>query len=488
MRNPLILIRQCFPQIRSPKDLTSVYPIAGPLPRTGNRMWWARLAGLSSALMCVALTVSCVSASRRDGAVDYNHMPGYNYDEAKIPPYTMLDPLQMADGAPVTTSQQWWSQRRPEIVSLFERNIYGRVPEAAENTGTRVVVVEPPTEALGGAARREQVDLIFRSTASADSSTRRLRVLLYVPARATGPVPVVFGLNGGGNQSVVDDPGIRPTEVWTTDGHAQVVGEPASATRGSESSRWQVSTVLSRGYGLATAYYQDVEVDAPSQRAKGVRPLFDSGQTRAAADSWGALAVWAWAYRQAVAYLRTNPAVDPTRVAVTGHSRRGKAADWAAATDSGIAALLSTESGKGGQSIQRRELGETVKHLEDAFGYWFCPAFAQWVGHDQQIPADGNLLLSLMAPRPVYVASAQDDHWADPKGEFLSARSAATVYTLLGAHALSPDNVMPPVDTPVGLDGSVAYHMRAGKHDVTAFDWDHYLDFLDARWGRPPAR
>jgi hypothetical protein len=422
-------------------------------------------------------------------------MPGYNYDEAKIPPYTMLDPLRMADGTPVTTPQQWWSRRRPEIVSLFEHQIYGRAPAAAENPETRIVVVEPPTVALDGSARREQVDLVFRSAASADRSTRRLRVLLYVPSWAAGPVPVVFGLNGGGNQSVIDDPGIqptdlgiRPTEVWTTDGHPQVAGEPPSSTPGWQSSQWQVNAVLSRGYGLATAYYQDVEADAPMHRPKGVRPLFDSGETIGAADSWGALAVWAWAYRQAVAYLRTNKAVDPAHVAVTGHSRRGKAAAWAAAIDPDIAALLSTESGKGGQSIQRRELGETVKHLEDVFGYWFCPGHAQWIGHDQHIPADGNLLLSLMAPRPLYVASAQDDHWADPTGEFLSARSAATAYTLLGIHALSPDVVMPPVDAPIGLDGSVAYHMRAGKHDVTAFDWVHYLDFLDGRWGRPPLR
>jgi hypothetical protein len=458
-------------------------------------MRWARLAGLSSALMCVAFTVSCASGPRADTRVDYNHMPGYNYDEAKIPPYTMLDPLRMTDGTPVTTPEQWWSRRRPEIVSLFEHDIYGRVPKAAQNPGTRTVVVEPPTVALGESARREQVDLVFRSADPADRSTRRLRVLLYVPAQAAGPVPVVFGLNFGGNQSVIDDPGIRatdlgirPTEVLTTAGQAHVVGGPASATPGSQSSRWQVNRVLSRGYGLATAYYQDVEVDAPMQRQKGVRPLFDSGEAIDAADSWGALAAWAWAYRQAVGYLRTDPAVDAAHVAVTGHSRLGKAAAWAAATDPDIAALLSNDSGKGGQSIQRRELGETVKHLEDVFGYWFCPGYAQWAGHDQQIPADGNLLLSLMAPRPVYAASAQDDHWADPKGEFLSARSAATVYTLLGIHALSPDVVRPPVDAPIGLDGSVAYHMRAGKHDVTAFDWDHYLDFLDGRWGRPPLR
>ncbi|WP_157172412.1 glucuronyl esterase domain-containing protein [Nocardia pneumoniae] len=443
--------------------------------------------------LCVVLCVgvaACASAEPGPKTVDYNNMPGYNYDEAKIPPYELLDPQRMADGKPVTTQQQWWTQRRPEIVKLFEDNIYGRTPAAADQAPVRVESVEGRAPALDGLAYREQVDLIFGPTPKPGSHTAwRMRVLLYLPARATGPVPVIFGLNGGGNQSVVDDPGIKPTDVWVSeDEQAPHPETPGADTRGSQSTQWQVKTVLSRGYGLATAYYQDLEPDAKDQRVNSVRALFEKPGTSPAPNEWGAVAAWAWGYRKAVAYLRSNPAVDAAHVAVTGHSRLGKAADWAAATTPEIGALLSTESGKGGQSIQRRELGETVEHLAEKFPHWMCPAYATWIDRDQQIPADGNLLLSLVAPRPLYTASANDDRWADPKGEFLSLRSAATTYTLLGTSALPSDTPMPPVDQPIGTDTNTAYHIRSGKHDVTAYDWQRYLDFLDTRWGAPAHR
>ncbi|MBO0881656.1 MAG: hypothetical protein J2P17_15200 [Mycobacterium sp.] len=444
------------------------------------------------AAVCCSAAPDRAAASRAfaGAGIDYNNLPGYNYDEAKVPPYSMLDPLRMADGTPVTTLEQWWDLRRPQIVTLFQDNIFGRIPATAEHANIRFEPVEQSTPALDGLASRKQVDLIFGPTPAPGAHTAwRLRVLLYVPAGAHGPVPVIFGLNFKGNQSVVDDPGIRPTDVWTfSDGKAPVHASPAADAWGSHSSRWQVKKVLSRGYALATAYYQDLEPDTNEQRINSVRALFDSPGIAPPVNTWGALAVWAWGYQQAVAYLRTDPAIDAKHIAVTGHSRLGKAADWAAATDPQIAALLSTESGKGGQSLQRRGLGETVEHLDEAFPHWFAPAYGRWIGHDQDIPADGNLLVALMAPRPAYVASAHDDRWADPKGEFLSARSASVVYTLLGTKALTPDTVMPPVDQPIGLDGDVAYHVRSGVHEVTAFDWARYLDFLDGRWGVPARR
>ncbi len=216
-----------------------------------------------------------------------------------------------------------------------------------------------------------------------------------------------------------------------------------------------------------------------------VRQLFRPANQPERPNEWGAIGAWAWGLSRALDYLQLDPLVDAHRVAVTGHSRLGKAADWAAAQDVRFAAVLSTESGHGGQSIQRRALGETVAHLAHSFPYWFAPAYQQWVGRDAEIPADGNLLLSLVAPRLLYVASAEGDEWSDPKGEFLSALSASRVYRLLDQPALAPDTPMPAVDQPVGLNTDVAYHDRTGKHDVTAFDWEHYLDFLDIHWGKP---
>jgi hypothetical protein len=413
------------------------------------------------------------------------HIPGYNYDEAKVPAYTMLDPLRMEDGAAVTTAKAWWDERRPQILRLFEENIYGKTPSNAQ-VPLRAHVVEEDDHALGGTAIREQIDLYF-TVAGSDGA--KMRLLVYLPVHARRRVPVILGLNFDGNQAVMDDAGIEPSLVWVKSketGRIERVAADA-ATRGSRVQQWQVQKILARGYGVATAYYGDLEPDFKGMSLDSVRALFGDVEAPAG-DSWGAIGAWAWGLSRAVDYLETDRRVDGKRIAVTGHSRLGKAADWAAAQDVRIAALLSTESGKGGQSIQRRGLGESVYHLEHSFPYWFCPNYARWVGKDQAIPADGNLLLSLIAPRPLYVASAEGDEWSDPKGEFLSAVSASRVYALLRVRGL-PSDTMPAVDAPLDEAGyQVAYHVRSGKHDVTAFDWDQYLNFLDLHFGRQVKR
>ena len=424
---------------------------------------------------------SCVAVLLLVGCVRLfgQHIAGYNYDEDKIPPYTMLDPLKLNDGVAVTTKAMWTSQRRPQIITLFEQDVFGRTPANAK-VPLRATVVEQDRQALGGKAIRKQIDLSFTA---AGPIGPHMRVLLYLPAKAGRRVPVIVGLNFGGNQTVLDDPSIQPTPVWTKPkGATALLHElPANSTRGTQVQEWQVEKVVAAGYGLATIYYGDLEPDFKGASQFSIRQLFLApGQTTYAPDDWGAIGAWAWGLSRAVDYLVTDPDVDAKHIAVTGHSRLAKVADWAAAQDLRIAAVLSTESGKGGQSLSRRELGETIEHLEHNFPYWFCANYAQWAGHDQQIPADGNLLLSLIAPRPLYVASAVGDEWSDPRGEFLSAVSASRVYKLLGASGLTDTN-MPAVDQPVHA-GAVAYHVRAGKHDVTAFDWDQYLSFLNAVW------
>jgi dienelactone hydrolase len=432
------------------------------------------------------MTVGCLVLCGRVLAQD---IAGYNYDEGKIAPYTMLDPLRGEPGEVITTEAQW-PARRMQILSLFEENIFGRTPDVARHAPLHAKVIERDDHALGGLAIREQVDLRFDPAAGVEVSPkveRVMRLLVYLPAIAVQEhrrSPMVVGLNFAGNQTVVMDAGILPTEVWSKSKGATdaIHAMPDESTRGLGTAQWQVKMLLQRGYGLATAYYGDLEPDAKGAAEYSMRQLFGVSN---APDSWGAIGVWAWGLSRAFDYLASDPLVDPRHIAVTGHSRLGKVADWAAAQDTRFAAVLSTESGHGGQSIQRRALGETVAHLEHSFPYWFCPKYAKWVGHDGEIPADGNLLLSLIAPRPLYVASAVEDQWSDPHGEFLAAVSASRVYTLLGQAGLSPSTPMPAVDQAIGLNGNVAYHERAGKHDVTAFDWSHYLDFLDARWGVP---
>jgi hypothetical protein len=407
---------------------------------------------------------------------------GYNYDEAKVPPYVLLNPLQTLAGHMITTPAEW-PARRAELLHMFEENVYGRTPAAALHLPLKFKVVERDASALNGLAVRRQVVVFLSSKGAAGPA---MHLLLYLPAHRKAPSPVILGLNFQGNPAIANDPGILLTPVWQSG--ATKSAPPVSVTfpsgrRGARAAEWQAEMVLQRGYGLATVYYGDIDPDYKGAIDLGIRPyFFRAGQHAPENDDWGSLAAWAWGLSRAMDYLRTDPAIDKGEIAVTGHSRLGKAADWAAAQDQRFAALLSTESGKGGQSLYHREFGETIAHLDRSFPYWFCANFDQWVDRDREIPVDGNLLLALIAPRPLYVASAAQDLFSDPMGEFLSAVDAGHVYAMLGKQGLDITQ-MPRVNHPVMHD--VAYHIRSGVHDVTAYDWEQYLTFLDLRFGSP---
>ncbi len=359
-------------------------------------------------------------------------------------------------------------RRRPEIIELFEANVYGRSPKPPKRIDFDVFDVDQ--KALGGKAVRKQVSIYF----SPKKDGPREDVLMYLPSSARKPVPLILMLNFPGNQSVVNDPGVKLATVWDRRTHVR--------QQATEQSRWldkelDIEKILARGYGFATVCYQDIEPDFKGGVAYGIRPLFfKPGETEPAPDDWGAIGAWAYGLSRAMDYLERDKDVDRKRVAIMGHSRLGKTVLWAGALDMRFAMVLSSCSGEGGASLARRNYGETIANLVDSFPFWFCDNFKKYANHADQLPVDTHELIALIAPRPVYVTGAEEDRWADPKGEFLACVAAGPVYRLLGAQDLGTDQ-MPPLNQPILH--TLAFHIRTGKHAVTAFDWDQFLAFAD---------
>lgn len=392
-----------------------------------------------------------------------------NYLEENVPPYELPALFETEDGKVVETAEQW-AERREELLALFEQHVYGVAPAAP--SGVRFSVCDEDSAALGGLGHRKQVRVDFTAADSGPS----MEILLYTPAGASGAVPLFLGLNFGGNQTVHAEPAIRLTTSWTRNrGEGLADHRATEASRGGSAGRWQLERVLGRGYGLATVHYGDIDPDFNDGFQNGVHPLAPPGSP----TDWGSIAAWAWGLSRALDYLETDTQVDPARVAVIGHSRLGKTALWAGARDPRFAMVISNNSGCGGAALSRRRFGETVELINTRFPHWFCGRFKTYNGNEDALPVDQHMLLALIAPRPLYVASAQEDAWADPNGEFLAAKHAGAVYGLLGEQGLGVDE-QPPVHAPILH--TVGYHIRSGEHDVTAYDWDRFLDFADRHW------
>ena len=371
-----------------------------------------------------------------------------NYDEAKVPPYTLPDPLVLANGQPVRNAAAWERQRRPEIMRLYETEIFGRVPASAPKVTWRAG--ETDAAARGGTVAIRKVTGLIGDGADAP----KIPLTLYTPPAAKGRVPIILLVNFGGGPPPAAGP-------------APSTGEPPVAAE-----------ILARGWGYATIFYQDIQPDRRTSLDEGVIALTRKAGQPAAPDDWGAIGAWAWGVSRAIDYLVTDPSVDPKHIAVFGHSRIGKTALWASANDPRIAAVFSSCAGEMGSALSRRDWGETVDDMAQNFPWWFSASFQKWPGRWNEMPVDAHLLIALSAPRPVFVTGGTADQWADPVGIYLAAVAAGPVYRLLGARDLGIADPRPPLDTPI-TKGDIGWHYHTGPHAATPADWSAFLTFLD---------
>ncbi|AMY08143.1 hypothetical protein LuPra_01331 [Luteitalea pratensis] len=387
-----------------------------------------------------------------------------NYDEALTGTYTLPDLFVLADGTAVRDATTWTTSRRPEIVRLLEHQQFGRSP--GRPADLRFEIFDKGTPALNGIALRRQVTIVFSSAPGAPTAD----LLIYLPANARGPVPLLLNISFSANSAVVDDPGIRPGTVWDREKNVRVPATPRPQ------GRLDIAPFLAQGIGVATMYYGDIEPDFAAGLPLGIRKHFlKPGQTQPAADEWGTIAAWAWGLSRAMDYLETDTAVDAHRVAIVGVSRLGKTVLWAGARDTRFAMVIASCSGESGAALSRRTYGETVKHMTARYGYQFAANYAHYGDRIDTLPVDAHMLVASIAPRPLLLQTGDKDFWSDPRGEFLAAVAAGPVYTLLGKGALGT-NEMPAAGIPIFQ--TIGYVMHEGGHGTIASDWPLFLQFM----------
>ena len=397
---------------------------------------------------------------------------GVNYDESKVPDFVLPDPLICIDGKKVTSVKQWENERRPEILEFFASQVYGRTPK--DKIKVTYETLSENTSFMNGKATSKQVKFTFSNGLKKVEAL----LLLVLPNWPKEKIPVFVSYNYKGNHSTCFDQTIEYSSSFS------LLTKPDHPDweRGCQANRWYYDKIIERGYGVATMFYQDIYPDTPGMEEYSVVSLFPGYHPGAKApDQWQALGAWAWGSSRIADYLKTQKQVDMDKIIIMGHSRHGKAALWAGAQDKRFRMVISNESGCGGAALSKRVFGEHIARITSGFPHWFCPAFNQYANNEANLPFDQHELVALTAPRPVYIASAVEDTWADPKGEFLSGYYAGPVYELYRLKGLGT-KMHPPLHQPIMSD--VGYHIREGIHDVTNYDWVCFMDFADKHFGK----
>ena len=394
-----------------------------------------------------------------------------NYDETMVPPFQLPDPLVSVSGSPIRTTAQW-EENRPALLETFRRFMYGRRLPRPDKV--KYTLLHEKKDALDGLALMQQIEMEF---SMADGRSHKAVMLLFIPAGASGPVPVFTGLTFHGNHVVCDDPEILITGC-AIEGSGQL-----ERTRGFQSRRFPLKELMAKNFALAVASYHDFFPDSFYAWHKSVLPLFLSEEELKhlpRPENVSATGVWAWGISRMLDCLETLPGIDSSKAAVFGHYRLGKTALWAGAEDTRFKLVCVNDSGCGGAAPSRRLYGETLFAMcrtPAGFGnYWFSQKVKELCLTPELLPVDQHQLIALIAPRCVAVHSATEDQWADPRGEYMSLYKASPVFKLYGKKTLI-SATPPKPDTPVGSD--MSYFLRTGKHDILAADWQCYMEVFN---------
>jgi pimeloyl-ACP methyl ester carboxylesterase len=409
-----------------------------------------RFTAFASAILAIVLSTDVYAqapwSARPEVVTKFESRRGpFNYDEQKVPVYTLPDPLVASDGSKIATADDWNQTRRGELMELFRSHVYGRRPDV------EYAVQFKQTEVLEGVFDGAATGRSMTATIAVAERSFSFPFVVFVPNKRKQPVPAIVHIN---NRYFI----------------------PLKKAASEHDPFWPARTIIERGYATASFHTSHVDPDRKDGYADGVRSFFAGGQAPAD-EAWRSLSAWGWAASRILDYLDSLEAIDGTRVAVVGHSRGGKTSLWAACEDTRFAIAYSNNSGCGGAALSRRAYGETVGRITTSFPHWFCRPFSKYADRESELPVDQHEVMALIAPRGVYVASADEDLWADPRGEYASLVAAAPVFRLFNKRSIS-NATMPALNQP-RVSGQTGYHIRTGGHGLGDKDWKWFLDFAD---------
>ena len=368
-----------------------------------------------------------------------------NYDESKIVPYTLPFILKTENGQKVTTTSQWEQMRRGEILRLFEDHVYGQVPKDFDAIDFQIK--NKDKKAMDGTATLKEVLI----TVTRNGKKATINLLLFTPNKVKKNAPVFL---------VINHRGIKTMDI----------------TRQNKDGFWPAEQVIEAGYAIAGFDVLDFAPDHKEKFSQGVLDQLYPEQLEMD-NGMRALGAWGWGASRAIDYFEKDRSVDASKVIVVGHSRGGKASLWCGAQDQRVAITISNESGNSGAALSRRNFGESVERITTTFPHWFCPNYRQYGNNEDKLPVDQHMLMALIAPRALYVASAAEDLWADPKGQYLALVEAQPAWRLYGFSPSLPKD-MPGVNVQ-HIDLPLGFHNREGKHNMTPYDWQQFIQFAN---------